>query len=88
MKRIFSRKGAKAQRRKESLRNAVALCAFAPLRERFFWVELLFGQSRSNNKVRRHLSMKHLAHRVNENSLRASPAFVLDAHLRDSLKNA
>jgi hypothetical protein len=37
-----------AQRRKgakKSLRNAVALCAFAPLRERFFWVELLFVES-------------------------------------------
>jgi len=30
---IFSR--AKAQRRKENLRNAVALCAFAPLREKY-----------------------------------------------------
>jgi hypothetical protein len=46
MKTVFSRKGAK-----KSLKTAVALCAFAPLRERFFWVELLFGQSRTNSKL-------------------------------------
>jgi hypothetical protein len=40
----FSRKGAKAQRK--PFRNAVALCAFAPLREKIFSVEVLFVRSR------------------------------------------
>jgi hypothetical protein len=51
MQRSLNEKNILAQRRKgakKSLRNAVALCAFAPLRERFFWVELLFVQSLFN----------------------------------------
>jgi hypothetical protein len=40
MKRIFSRKGAKVQRKALETRQR-----FAPLRERFFSVELLFVQS-------------------------------------------
>jgi hypothetical protein len=41
MKELISRKGAKAQRRTQSvlvlLILRVLLCAFAPLRETFFW---------------------------------------------------
>jgi hypothetical protein len=48
MQRSLNENNILAQRRKgakKSLRNAVALCAFAPLRERFVSVELLFAQS-------------------------------------------
>src|SRR6185369_8642203 len=41
-RKFFSRKGAKAPR---NLRNAAALCAFAPLREKFSRIYVLFVQS-------------------------------------------
>jgi len=38
---------AKAQRRKENSENAAALCAFAPLREKYPRQKTLFVQSRN-----------------------------------------
>jgi hypothetical protein len=54
MQRSLNENNILAQRRKDAkkrLRNAVALCAFAPLRERFFSVELLFVQSCLNQHL-------------------------------------
>jgi hypothetical protein len=58
----FSRKGAKAQRK--PFRNTVALCAFAPLREKIFSAEVLFVQSPANPSLDRQAQKSLLLNNV------------------------
>jgi hypothetical protein len=72
MQRSLNEKNILAQRRKDAkknLRNAVALCVFAPLRERFFSAELLFVQANESRLARKVL--KPIQRSLNENNILA-----------------